>query len=99
MQLSGVAISRAPDSREVSVQEFEVKNTEKMRFILSQSAIQGLIIPDNERLKKLSDSLQSQGIGVKPIFSPTVPKGQERLRICLHSFNTKEEIERLFKNI
>ena len=81
------------------VQEFEVKNTEKMRFILSQSAIQGLIIPDNERLKKLSDSLQSQGIGVKPIFSPTVPKGQERLRICLHSFNTKEEIERLFKNI
>ena len=81
------------------VQEFEVKNTEKMRFILSQSAIQGLIIPDNERLKKLSDSLQSQGIGVKPIFSPTVPKEQERLRICLHSFNTKEEIERLFKNI
>ena len=81
------------------IQEFEVKNTEKMRFILSQSAIQGLIIPDNERLKKLSDSLQSQGIGVKPIFSPTVPKGQERLRICLHSFNTKEEIEKLFKNI
>ena len=78
---------------------FQRKNTEKMRFILSQSAIQGLIIPDNERLKKLSDSLQSQGIGVKPIFSPTVPKGQERLRICLHSFNTKEEIERLFKNI
>lgn len=81
------------------IQEFEVKNTEKMRFILSQSAIQGLIIPDNERLKKLSDSLQSQGIGVKPIFSPTVPKGQERLRICLHSFNTNEEIEKLFKNI
>lgn len=81
------------------IQEFEVKNTEKMRFILSESAIQGLIIPDNERLKKLSDSLQSQGIGVKPIFSPTVPKGQERLRICLHSFNTNEEIEKLFKNI
>ena len=81
------------------IQEFEVKNTEKIRFILSESAIQGLIIPDNERLKKLSDSLQSQGIGVKPIFSPTVPKGQERLRICLHSFNTKEEIEKLFKNI
>ena len=50
------------------VQEFEVKNTEKMRFILSQSAIQGLIIPDNERLKKLSDSLQSQGNRCKTYF-------------------------------
>ena len=29
---------------------------------------------------------------VKPILSPTVPEGQERLRFCLHGFNSKEEI-------
>ncbi|HZJ21322.1 MAG TPA: 8-amino-7-oxononanoate synthase, partial [Pricia sp.] len=29
---------------------------------------------------------------VRPILSPTVPEGQERLRICLHTFNTEKEI-------
>jgi 8-amino-7-oxononanoate synthase len=32
---------------------------------------------------------------VRPILSPTVPKGSERLRICLHTFNTQNEIEAL----
>jgi len=30
-------------------------------------------------------------------LSPTVPKGQERLRICLHSYNTKEDITTLVR--
>ena len=36
--------------------------------------------------------LQDKGFDVKAILSPTVPEGQERLRFCLHSYNTKEEI-------
>jgi len=39
--------------------------------------------------------MQEKGFDVKPILSPTVPKGQERLRICLHSFNTKEQVDKL----
>ena len=31
------------------------------------------------------------------MLSPTVPAGKERLRICLHSFNTELEILRLVK--
>lgn len=61
-------------------------------FIASNSAIQAVIIPHNDNVKRVSQHIQKQGIGVMPILSPTVPEGQERLRICLHSFNTTQEI-------
>jgi len=35
------------------------------------------------------------GLLVKGVRSPTVPAGKERLRICLHAFNTTAEIDRL----
>ena len=68
-------------------------------FIDSSSAIQGLIIPDSQKVKQVAARLQARGMGIKPILSPTVPKGEERLRICLHSYNTKEEINLLFQTI
>jgi len=64
-------------------------------FIPSGSAIHCAVIPGNEKVKQISDVLQQEGFNVKPILSPTVPQGQERLRICLHSYNTKDEIESL----
>ena len=76
-----------------------LSHTKEVTFIDSTSAIQGLIIPDSQRVKQIAACLQSKGMGVKPIFSPTVPKGEERLRICLHSYNTKEEINQLFQVI
>jgi 8-amino-7-oxononanoate synthase len=63
--------------------------------IKSQSAIQTVIVPGNESIKKIATALQQQGLDVRPILSPTVPKNTERLRICLHSFNTAEEILKL----
>jgi len=30
-------------------------------------------------------------------LSPTVPEGQERLRFCLHSYNSKEEISEVLQ--
>lgn len=59
------------------------------------SAIQSVIIPGNDRVKKVASELLSQGLDVRPILSPTVPKGSERLRIILHTYNTNSEIERL----
>lgn len=76
-------------------------NQEKMRlglkpmFVYSKSAIQCAIIPGNEKVKGIAIQLQEKGFDVKAILSPTVPEGQERLRICLHSYNTKEEISGL----
>ncbi|RXR35335.1 pyridoxal phosphate-dependent aminotransferase family protein [Flavobacterium piscinae] len=59
----------------------------------SNSSIHSVIIPGNERVKTIAQHLQQNGFDVKPILSPTVPEGQERLRFCLHSFNTEEEIK------
>lgn len=64
-------------------------------FIESNSAIHSLVIPGNESVKQVSKNLQDEGFDVKPILSPTVKTGQERLRFCLHSYNTKEEIFRV----
>ncbi len=65
----------------------------------SISAIQPVVIGGNEKTKFLASELQAQGFEVRAVLSPTVSKGTERLRICLHSFNTKEEIERLTSQI
>ncbi|MCW2120882.1 aminotransferase class I/II-fold pyridoxal phosphate-dependent enzyme [Flavobacterium sp. 7A] len=64
-------------------------------FVRSKSAIQCAIIPGNEKVKTIALQLQEKGFEVKAILSPTVPEGQERLRFCLHSYNTKEEITTL----
>jgi 8-amino-7-oxononanoate synthase len=66
-------------------------------FVRSKSAIQCAIIPGNEKVKAIANQLQEKGFDVKAILSPTVPEGQERLRICLHSYNTEKEISELLQ--
>jgi len=66
-------------------------------FVRSKSAIQSAIIPGNGNVKTIANQLQEKGFDVKAILSPTVPEGQERLRFCLHSFNSKEEISEVLK--
>ncbi|MFD0964460.1 aminotransferase class I/II-fold pyridoxal phosphate-dependent enzyme [Pseudofulvibacter geojedonensis] len=61
-------------------------------FINSNSAIQSCIISGNKEVKDISNLLLQNSFDVKPILSPTVPEGEERLRFCLHIYNTKEEI-------
>lgn len=61
-------------------------------FIESDSAIHCCLISGNDKVKSISKKLFEEGFNVKAILSPTVPEGQERLRFCLHSFNTKEDI-------
>lgn len=66
-------------------------------FVRSKSAIQSAIIPGNQKVKNIANQLQEKGFDVKAILSPTVPEGYERLRICLHSYNTKEEISAVLR--
>ena len=63
----------------------------------STSPIQAFVIGDNLKSKAIAASLQAAGLQVKAILYPTVPLGKERLRVCLHSFNTKAEVDRLFE--
>ena len=65
----------------------------------SKSAIQAVVIPGNENVKRISLQLQEQGFDVRPILSPTVPKGLERLRICLHTYNSNDDIIQLSKSL
>ena len=69
----------------------------KPMFVRSKSAIQCAIVPGNGKVKEAASKLQSEGFDVKAILSPTVPEGQERLRFCLHSYNSKEEISEVLR--
>ena len=81
-----------------NIQFFQKELTEQHLqefFIKSDSAIQCAILPGNARVKHISTTLLEAGFDVKAILSPTVPAGQERLRICLHSYNSQNEIKTL----
>lgn len=61
-------------------------------FTPSRSAIHCCQLPGNSVVREASEHLREKGFDVRPILSPTVPEGSERLRFCLHSYNSKEEI-------
>lgn len=63
------------------------------------SPIQIHMVSGNEAVKAASLSLQHAGFDVRAIRSPTVKKGTERLRICLHTFNKAEEITGLCEKL
>jgi len=68
-------------------------------FIESYSPVQGILAGDNFRTKALATYLFDKGFFVRPILAPTVPAGKERIRICIHSFNSMEEINSLLVEI
>ncbi|CAN5271525.1 pyridoxal phosphate-dependent aminotransferase family protein [soil metagenome] len=69
-----------------------IKRDNNYPLIESDSAIHCLVLKSNEKAKSVAAELQQAGIDVRAILSPTVPQGTERIRICLHAFNTTEEI-------
>jgi 8-amino-7-oxononanoate synthase len=74
-------------------------STPELKFLPASGPIQGLLFEGNERVKKAAEYIQQAGFDIRAILSPTVPEGSERLRICLHSFNSPEEIKNLFQHL
>ena len=70
-----------------------------MTNVLLFRVIVSLIVSGNENAKALENELYENGFFVKAILSPTVAKGSERLRICIHDFNTKSQLSTLAKLI
>ncbi|NAS31231.1 aminotransferase class I/II-fold pyridoxal phosphate-dependent enzyme [Flavobacteriaceae bacterium R38] len=68
-------------------------------FIQSKSAIHCCIIPGNEIVREIANNLQRSGFDVRPILSPTVQLGQERLRFCIHSYNSEAEIKNVLNEL
>lgn len=59
----------------------------------SNSPIQFIKGPDSKAIKDLSFWLNEQGFAQKAMLPPTVPKGSERIRICLHATQTLNQIQ------
>ncbi|MBS9434994.1 8-amino-7-oxononanoate synthase [Photorhabdus luminescens] len=75
------------------------QQAQKLPFNLTDSttAIQPLIVSDNELSVSLSRYLQQKGIWVTAIRPPTVPPGSARLRITLTASHTLQDIDMLME--
>ncbi|KAF8908906.1 pyridoxal phosphate-dependent transferase [Gymnopilus junonius] len=49
--------------------------------------------------RPLSAYLLALGMNARPITWPTVPKGKDRVRVCLHSGNSREDVDKLIQGI
>lgn len=73
--------------------------SEECPLIDSDSQIQCILLKSNEKAKMIASELQNSGFDARAILSPTVPQGTERIRICLHAFNSDDEITALTDTI
>ena len=74
---------------------FNAKINGSSSFIESISSIHCKIVSGNQEVQMLEDVCWENNLFVKSIKSPTVKVTQERIRICLHAFNTQQEIDLL----
>ncbi|TRO64449.1 aminotransferase class I/II-fold pyridoxal phosphate-dependent enzyme [Christiangramia sabulilitoris] len=89
-------LKRLRDNIRFFREEIKNNNLENL-FTDSKSAIQVCLISGNHSVKKVARDLQEDGYKVKAILAPTVPAGKERLRFCLHSYNSSREISEVLK--
>lgn len=70
-----------------------------VQLLPGETPVQSVVIPGNDAVRKFALQLQQAGFDVRPILSPTVPRGTERIRICIHSYNSMAEVSSLAENI
>ena len=70
-----------------------------IRCTPADSVILSVFVEDTAQLKPMALALQASGFDVRPVLSPTVPKGQERLRLIVHAYNTAAETDALVEAI
>lgn len=98
-QLLGSAAAIEKLKSNIALFRRNIKHNANYPLINSESAIQCLLPGSNQKTKEMALQLQSTGLDVRPILSPSVPYGGERIRICLHAFNTDNEIALLTSTI
>ena len=64
-----------------------------LTLLPSNSAIQPIIVGSPDAALALSDALKQRGMWIPAIRYPTVPKGQDRLRITLSSTHRPQDID------
>ncbi|MGH8790736.1 MAG: 8-amino-7-oxononanoate synthase [Cupriavidus necator] len=69
------------------------------RLAESETAIQPLIVGDNDAALALAAALDAQGLWVPAIRPPTVPVGTARLRITLSAAHSTGDVQRLIDGL
>jgi 8-amino-7-oxononanoate synthase len=73
--------------------------SQSLPLVLQNGAIQVIPVMGNQEVKKMAQNFVERGMDIRPILYPSVARGQERIRICLHHFNKHEEIRDLVDSI
>ncbi|KAL6882270.1 aminotransferase class I and II [Trichoderma longibrachiatum] len=76
------------------------RNPSPELFRVNPEVPQSPILPlFTNRARSLAQHCQERGFTVRPIVAPTVPMGQDRVRVCLHAGNRVEEVEGLCRAV
>tara|TARA_B100000745_G_scaffold293313_2_gene235101 strand:+ start:235 stop:1422 length:1188 start_codon:yes stop_codon:yes gene_type:complete len=88
------------DSLNQRITQF-VKGAEQLGLTLwpSQSPIQPIMLGDEQRALIWSQWLEQQGLWVAAIRTPTVPKGEARLRVTLSAAHTSSMVDKLLAGL
>ena len=97
--LSVKDFSRLNISHLIGLFNQSIKDVSGVRVIGGESPVFGVVVPGNAAVRAVAEAVQNDGFDVRPIVSPTVPKGTERIRVCLHEFNTEEEVKGLIQSL
>jgi len=97
--LSVVDFSKLNISRLINLFNQSMKDVSGVQVVGGESPILGILVPGNAEVRAVAAAMQNDGFDVRPIVSPTVPKGTERIRICLHEFNTEAEVKGLIVSL
>lgn len=75
-------------------------NEEEISFTKNESHITPVVIGDAGKCKKIADELLVKfGVYVQPVNYPTVPKGEECLRLIVTAKHTREQVIHLVKSL
>ncbi len=87
--------TRQKDELQNNISYFYSKAAPIRNCIKSQSAIHSVVLGSNDLVHRLQRDLRAHNIHARPMCSPAVRHGTERVRFSIHAYNSKEEINML----
>jgi len=77
---------------------FKKEGQNKVKWV-GEGPIFGLQLGSTSAVRAMAKTLNQKGFDVRPIVYPTVARDSERIRICVHAYNSEAEIDQLFYDI